>query len=190
MYGYIVQIVLLLIIISAISLAIGMPLKRAFAKRAASNTAQINFRKKNHSLIRDLVGGTVDDDPRKNTPWIGVELASTTAVLTAAKISNGHYQAGIKLLEFRSQIQIWDTGLSTNNIDYELIGNHSIDVLTTIEEFKKLNVDSFSIEVPYEENPPLIRVQFNSINDLPALFIELTKQLHWLETNGLLKRIT
>lgn len=152
-----------------------MPVRRAFARRNAGRVAQLEFKREHGARIVELLGQGVEPDPRRGSPWIAIHVGDGAAMFAAARLHRGRLQAGIHLLDVLLPVEIWDADPGANvTLDVDVIdGVDQAAAEVVARQLGVLGVDSLTSGQLGAGMPPILRVQFDDVEDLPELLAEI-----------------
>ncbi|MCW2949523.1 MAG: hypothetical protein JWN41_536 [Thermoleophilia bacterium] len=173
-----------LLALAVITLAVVLPLRRRALTRGSGHLAQLDFKRRHGAeLTRLLAGDDVPTDTNVRSPWVNIELGGRAARMLAARIDPARLQAGVDLSSWQIPVEIWHTTGATHeldvpdNIDYDT-------VLGIVGELRALGVDNIASAAAGPFVRHLMRVQFATIDELPAIFARIAPLLDRLEALG------
>lgn len=161
-------------------LAVLFALRSALARRGSGRLAQLRFRRVHGPRVVELLGGRLD--PRQGSPWIDTMLGGRAVQLVAAPV-DGRMQAGVQLLAHDIGVNVWHT---TGGRD-ELEAPEGVDLdslAAIVDALRAAEVDSVACGVPIDSDPRpphLVRMRFDSVEELPARFDRIAPLLEQLE---------
>lgn len=149
-----------------------VPVRRAFARRNAGRTAQVAFKRAHGARIAELLAQGEPPDPRRGSPWIPIRFGAGSAMFAAARLHRGRLQAGVHLLDVILPVEIWHADPDELDVDV-LDGVDRAAAEVIARQLGRLGVDSLASGQLGAGMPPILRVQFDTIDELPDLFAEL-----------------
>ncbi len=159
---------------------VGLGMRMLLARYGSGRVAQLHFRRVHGQQVVRLLGGRLD--PRRGSPWIDTYLDERPVQLVAAPVE-GRLQAGIALLDHRLPMNAWD--LSAADGELELLdGVDRAAVGPVLDELRAAHVDSLACGVAIDtpDRPPhIVRMRFDSVDELPDRFTQLGVTLRALE---------
>ena len=167
---------LILLVIALVIFVPTLLLRRTMARRGPGAVGQLQFRRTHGEQVAHLLDGRVDPDP--TSPWIDVRIAGRSARMVAAPLSKHRYQAGIELLEWQIPIQIWFTNGDPTELEVPDGIDHD-EVLALVAALREAEVDN--VTKLESDDPPLVRMQFDTVAELPARLERIAPLLERLE---------
>ncbi len=172
--------VLSLLAYSSALLLVLLWLRRLLATRTSGRLAQLRFRRVHGARVVELLGGRLD--PQTGSPWIDTFLGGRPVQLVAAPLE-GRLQAGVGLLAHDLPANVWHT--SGGDDELELAPGIDAEAARAIvAELHAAEVDSVACGMPLDtEHRPshILRMRFNSVDELPDRFDRIAPLLERLE---------
>ncbi len=162
---------------------LALALRIWFTRTGSGRLAQVEFRRRSGARVAQLLDGEVD--PRPNSPWIAVQVDGRPARMVAARV-DGRMQAGVELFERAIPVNVYLTSGDPDELELAP-GVDQGAVLDVVEQLRAAEVDSCASTMPIarlDGAPHVLRMRFDSVDELPARFHRVAPLLRELEQLG------
>jgi hypothetical protein len=159
-------------------------LNRWFGRFTAGRTAQLAFKRHHGHRVSELLGSGVAPDPRRGSPWINIRWGTGTASMVSARLHRGRLQAGVRLDDVRLPVEIWHARSGEDAEFDALAGVDRTRAAALIAQLAELDVDSVSSGALGEDVPPILRVQYDDVEELPTRLARIGELLDALAELG------
>lgn len=157
--------------------ALAFVANRWFARRSAGAQAQLRFKRQHGPRVLQLLGAASVQDRRRNSPWINIRWGRGEAGMVSARLHRGRMQAAVRLDDVRLPVEIWHARPSGGS-EFDVIdGIDRAHVEPLVERLAALHVDSIAAGDLDGFAPPVVRVQYDDVEELPARFERIRELL-------------